>query len=558
MVGAPAGSWYMPIRGFDHDPYTIAWSLGGRGASLRADAYGTPGGWRHDVPHPVLEPAVAIESTWRSRVSAPTSVAPTGDGGLACAGVARALALGERGPMSCYERRLLVRPDLEGEVTVSIEVNPRGEVGSISIVASSIADAEVESCVLTELRGLPFPALDGSDKTRATHTFVFRIPGRELGVRRTCSEASSYGVSVRARLWSERLEVRPGAAGALETYREAQRFCELDDWRARRTLMETMLRSLPELDDRLAVYRSLKSDPVMEVYLRRAILRGLRGSAEVYKARAGMGLEASLEWPLFSQLWHRAPHADARPSLVRRWLEVVPDDLDLRLRMLTLLEETNRLAEARRLAAELRGDPLADATVRARVGEFWIRQEKPDEARRVFSEIVESAPLDPWARRRLGDLYLAHGWADDAYREFAALAALRPDADEVLLLLARAAAGAGRLDEALRLEQRLSEEESADHAEGPAALARLYTAVRLARLEARDNAPERRAAIAARKRASGAYRRPPDLFAAITWAHPEDALELLVRFPTATETTTFEAAPLAGAPFGIGGIYVDK
>ena len=74
--------------------------------------------------------------------------------------------------------------------------------------------------------------------------------------------------------------------------------------------------------------------------------------------------------------------------MVRRWLEVFPEEMDLRLRLLALLEETDRLPEARRLARELRADPLADLRVRSAVGEFWLRQEDPAEARRVFSEIV--------------------------------------------------------------------------------------------------------------------------------------------------------------------------
>ena len=131
--------------------------------------------------------------------------------------------------------------------------------------------------------------------------------------------------------------------------------------------------------------------------------------------------------------------------------------MDLRIRLLALLEELRKIPEARRLARELRADPLADAKVRTAVGEFWLRQDDELEARRVFSEIVEHAPLDPWARRRLGDLYRAHGWADDAYREYGTLAKLRSNDDSVLLLLALAAADAGRIDEALRLEQRLSE-----------------------------------------------------------------------------------------------------
>ena len=94
--------------------------------------------------------------------------------------------------------------------------------------------------------------------------------------------------------------------------------------------------------------------------------------------------------------------------------------------------------------------------VRTAIGEMFLRFEDEPEARRVFSEIVEFAPEDALARRRLGDLYRAHGWFEDAYRQYQTLAAITPDDPSVALLLAQAAAGAGRVDEALRLEQGLA------------------------------------------------------------------------------------------------------
>src|SRR5439155_6944379 len=109
------------------------------------------------------------------------------------------------------------------------------------------------------------------------------------------------------------------------------------------------------------------------------------------------------------------------------------------------------------------------------------------ESARAFSEIVEFAPFDPWARRRLGDLYRAHKRHEDAYREYATLAWLLPNDSSVLLLLAQAAAGAGRVDEALRLEERLTETVDAkDAGNNVAAWARSWNALRLAGL--RDGA----------------------------------------------------------------------
>jgi Ca-activated chloride channel family protein len=160
---------------------------------------------------------------------------------------------------------------------------------------------------------------------------------------------------------------------------------------------------------------------------------------------------------------------------------------------------------------------------------------------------VEHTPLDPWARRRLGDLYRAHGWYDDAYREYRTLAALRPDDGDVLLLLARAAAGAGRIDEALRLEQRLSEQTDPGDDAGAAASARLWSWLRLANLAAGDDAALARSAKQ-RMRENGVLRDPPAMLAALTFAHPDDAFELRVRHPDAT---TMEMSELGSVEHGL-------
>jgi Ca-activated chloride channel family protein len=169
----------------------------------------------------------------------------------------------------------------------------------------------------------------------------------------------------------------------------------------------------------------------------------------------------------------------------------------------------------------------------------------------VFSEIDERAPLDPWARKRLGDLYRAHGWFDDAYREYSTLARLRPADPGVLLDLARAAAGAGRIDEALRLEQRLSESSADEHAEGPAEFARLWTKIRLARLKL-DGPAALAPIVQQRERETGALRDPPALLAMLSWMHPDDEPELHVGYPgVPEEDREWERAPLQGGAYGV-------
>jgi Ca-activated chloride channel family protein len=169
----------------------------------------------------------------------------------------------------------------------------------------------------------------------------------------------------------------------------------------------------------------------------------------------------------------------------------------------------------------------------------------------VFSQIVEQTPFDPWARKRLGDLYRAHAWPDDAYREYQTLARLRPGEGDVLLLLSRAAADAGRVDEALRLEQRISESTDPAVDEGAATPARLWTLVRLMRLYEAAADDDARVAIRRRVREAGVLRDPPDVFVALSFGHPDDVPRFSLHYPSTEDATEFEEATLGGTDAGI-------
>jgi tetratricopeptide (TPR) repeat protein len=559
VVAAGAPDRCLPVQGFDVDPHEIAWGIGGGSATVDVDALGAGEGWRRRGRRAAPEPASAPENTWPTRVSSSEeSVAATsaGDGGLAAAAVQRVLAGGARGPQGCFDRRLVVRPDLTGALGVALEVDGRGSVAKLDVASDSLGDAELSTCVLTEVRGLRFPATGGVGSVRVSHVFRFDVPTRALGTRRRCSDAAGQDLEVRAALWRERLAANPGLAGALSVWREALGACELETWRDRRTLVDRLLAHVGGVAEQVRLHEALRGDGSVAAYLRGAILRRVRTPWDVDVVRRGLGLEVPVDWAFFARLYRAQATPALKLALVRRWLEVAPDETDLRLRLLALLEETGALAEAKRLARALRADPFADARVRTVIGEFWLRQGDEKEARRVLSEVVELAPLDPWARRRLGDLYRAHGWADDAAREYQMLARLRPNDGDVMLLLARAAADAGRLDEALRLEQRLAETVEPGVDAGAAGLARLWTLVRLARLRAANPDAARLAQLRERERGAGALRDPPALFAALTWSHPDDAPTLHARFPSTPADVGWEEATARGPDFGLEALRV--
>jgi hypothetical protein len=561
IVGGWAGIVAPLVTNFDDDPLSVPWGLGGGSATVPVTSFGTDdeSGWRRRMASArgAEDVATQPESTWSAHVDDTATEAPTAssfygaDGGLGRAAVMRALRSGERGPRQCYDRRTILRPDLSGTVNVSVSVAGDGTVREASIVSSSLGDPDTESCVLSELRGLAFGASGAAQPVVVTYVYNFIMPEREFGSRRTCSDAAFRSLDVRRRLWRERLSARYGVSGALEVYRGARARCELSNWRATRTLLDLMLRQVGDLSQRINLYTAMIAEPDVAAYLRGAVLASVRTPEDVALARNGLGLDVEVDWDLFARGWIQNPTPAARVALVRRWLAVVPDDVDLRIRLLTLLEDTGAVPEARRLARDLAQDPLADARVRTLVGEFWLRQHEEPEARRVFSEIVERTPFDPWARRRLGDLYRAHAWPDDAYREYQTLARLRPNEGSVLLLLSRAAADAGRIDEALRLEQRLSESTDPNVDEGAATPARLWTLVRLSRLYADAADDDARVAIRRRLREAGVLRDPPDLFVALSFDHPDDQPRFSLHYPGNEDATAFEEATLGSTADGI-------
>jgi tetratricopeptide (TPR) repeat protein len=170
------------------------------------------------------------------------------------------------------------------------------------------------------------------------------------------------------------------------------------------------------------------------------------------------------------------------------------------------------------------------------VGEYYLRlahresgpasDRDADEARRTFGELVEFAPEDPVARRRLGDLLRAHGWYDEAFRQYETLAQLTPDDPAVPLLLAAAAQGMGRIEEAVSWAEKAASAGSPDGTSLVSKAARATASAFLAwarddaaRAKRQDDLDRLRARA---RRVAGADAAPAgSVRFLITWAHPE-------------------------------------
>lgn len=63
----------------------------------------------------------------------------------------------------CYKRTLAVRPKKFGVVTLKFRVSPTGRVLSGTVALSSLADPELEQCILGAFNGVVFPSPGESD-----------------------------------------------------------------------------------------------------------------------------------------------------------------------------------------------------------------------------------------------------------------------------------------------------------------------------------------------------------------------------------------------------------
>ena len=428
------------------------------------------------------------------------------------------------------------------------ERNSRALLGRSAAHATAVDETVVE-------RSVEQAFYAEGEQTRPDTNTVIRIVTMELPrmnaqqhTRRRCSDASDLPLSEREGLWGERLGQGNGASAWISTYRDAARDCELEDWRDRRAMLSLILGRAGSIERMVDVYRLFDSASA-RAFLRAAILRRVRSPQDLRAIRAAFGLGLDPDWELVEQILERANGPEARIRALRRLAMQYPDSFDLKLRLLEGLEVGEHGAEARRLADQLRVDPRSDAGVRTAVGEMFLRMDMEDEARRVFSEIVEFAPLDELARRRLGDLYRAHGWFEDAYRQYQTLASIRPDDPSALLLLAQAAAGTGRIDEALRLEQRLMETAQPGAERGIARVAQLWTSVRLAKLRdaARSsNNEERLDALERRMRRSGVLTGAGDLRVTLVWSHPDAQIAMWTAHPGQSLARPDEITPEHG------------
>lgn len=296
-----------------------------------------------------------------------------------------------------------------------------------------------------------------------------------------CSDASARGLAHRRILWRKRLRTVTTMTEALEIYEASAGSCEIRNWKDQRTflgLLQGKARTEVEIGMMLGHFGD---EPDAARYLARTLLRRLVDPALVAAVDAAM-FGARVDWSDVDRRVVLALTSSDKLGIVRDALARAPGDPEGELRMLELLVANDRLDEAVSRGRRLREQGLMTPVLAQSLGEIMVAHGQTKEAQRLFSELVEFDPASPVSRRLLGDIFLRHGWYDSAYRQYEDLIELDADDPLAAIRLARAAAGTGRIDEALRTLRKIAAGEGRPGADDPRRFARLHAAAYLAGL----------------------------------------------------------------------------
>lgn len=453
----------------------------------------------------------------------------------------------------CYENGLRNNPSLSGRVAVKFIIDRSGAVSTSQDGGSDLPDQAVTACVVRSFANLSFPQPEGGVVT-VVYPVIFApgdgpappvasaqaSPTGPIGIighaPRPCGAGAELPLSERRTLWTERLATQSTAEGAFAVYRRALDDCEAPTWRERTTLLLLMVDQLRTVTARVALWKSLILTPAADVVYRAIVVR-VKNVAELHELHKALGL-ASVDPDLLAGMVAKAKTPVDRLGVLRAAAVRWPDDLELGLRVLDAHEDASDDAGGRAWARRLRRRADATAHVWTSVGEYYLRLAAREtgadaerdrvEAKRTFGELVEFAPEDPAARRRLGDLLRAHGWYEEALRQYLTLQTLTPDDPSVPLLIAAAAQGLGRVEEAVGWAEKAAAAGSPDGKSALSRAARATAAVFLAwaredalRTGKKDDAEKllarSRRLVASDKTDAAAS----SVRILVTWSHPE-------------------------------------
>jgi Flp pilus assembly protein TadD len=326
----------------------------------------------------------------------------------------------------------------------------------------------------------PAGAVDGTPTTTIAvgNPYAGDRDGKPMFNLRTCSDASRRPLHQRRMLWLGRLASVTEPAQYLRVFTEAGERCELPGWRERKLLTDLIEERLSGREEIRQVLLGFQRYPQVASYLRQRIVRRSLDP----DTTMGLWFGAGVNWAAIQRGLAAIKEPEKRLVELRRVLAQHPDDSAGRELLVITLLEAGQDAEALAEATRLKRDALASPVVLRILCDLQAEAGQPIEARRSCSELVEFNPGDSGARTLLGDLFLRRGWYAAAYRQYRTLTEAANAAPEALLRLAAAAAGMGKVDEALRIERKVAAGDGDPGPADPRRWARLLSAVRLARM----------------------------------------------------------------------------
>ena len=369
-----------------------------------------------------------------------------------------------------------------GRMSSGEEVAP-GDIKDAFAARARMAESAAAKTVAKKLSPAPAPAVARPNKAPTpTQNAITetRAPVSKV-VLGTCSDLAKRSLSDRMVFWYKRLITAASAADLIERYTTAKRSCELSDWLAERTFLGLLEARLSNEGDIRQVLNHFSDQADIRNFIAARLLRRSTNPRFIAVVREVLFGNA-VDWLAVDRATQRIADPEKRLVEIRKALAAAPSDPEGNLRLLRELVRAGRTAEALALGQRVKETGLLTPELMRRVGDLLAHDRQAEQAQRVYSELVEFSPDDRGARQMLGDIYLANRWFDPAYRQYQLLTELSPDVPLFWLRMASAAAGAGRTDEALRIERRVAAAEGTPGPNDPRRFARLLATNQLASL----------------------------------------------------------------------------
>jgi tetratricopeptide (TPR) repeat protein len=353
--------------------------------------------------------------------------------------------------VACRDARASIKPGVSGDLRVEVTVDKDGKATKVTVVSQRPGedDPVLDRCIRVVVGAVPFY----DSGVNVTFTHDLSLPPPPSSRRTECSVASTLPLAVRRGIWRARK-----ARGQLD-YSSAAHACELPTWGDRRTLLRILVEGMnAQMGTQLARTLSARGETDAASFVKQELLLHTSLTALGYEELRRLLIDDEPKIDRALDKAYRAAKTDAdRQAVLRRFLRLAPHSpLGRRLQLAFLESKADRggLLDA---IESIRNDIFADAGLLAESASALRRLGLDAEGRRAFGDLIERAPRDPWTLGYVGDRLRAEGLYEEAVAAYLRLDAAMPDDPAVTLRLALAHAGAGRLDVATRLLDRVSQ-----------------------------------------------------------------------------------------------------